>query len=44
MKRISLFLKDSQIDALDKLSKELEDPKSLIIRNAISEYIKKHSK
>ena len=43
MKRISIFIKESQVEQLDKLSKKIEEPKARIIRDAIQDYLKKHS-
>lgn len=41
MKRVSVFLKEKQLDKLEKLAKEQEEPVARLIRDAIDAYIKK---
>ena len=41
MKRYNVHLKNSQIEALEKMAKAQEEPVSRLIRDAIDAYIKK---
>ena len=43
MKRYNVHLKDSQIEKLEKLAKESEEPVSRLIRDAIDAYLKERT-
>lgn len=42
MKRYNVHLKDSQLEKLEAIAKEREEPVSRLIRDAVDAYIKKH--
>jgi metal-responsive CopG/Arc/MetJ family transcriptional regulator len=41
MKRISVFLKEKQVEKLEKMAKEQEEPVARLIRDAVDAFIKK---
>lgn len=41
MKRVSVFLSDQQIDALDALSEDSGLPKSELLRRAIDDFVRR---
>ena len=44
MKRYNVHLKDSQLEKLDNIAKEREEPISRLIRDAVDQYIRREQK